>query len=66
MAKFTLVHSRTTRNPHNGLICVACYKENPNDSKEVPHRAVFFNRHAPVEIEADLIEYELDGVYKKV
>lgn len=62
--KYTLISANATRNPHNGLMVTAYYKQDPSNPLEVPQRLVVFNRWPNVEIEADVVEYKLNGVYK--
>lgn len=63
MATFTLVSEYTASNPHGGLISIGYYKQDSNNLFEKPHKAVFFNRHAPMVINADVVEVKLDGLY---
>lgn len=63
MATFTLVSEHVVNRPHAGLISTAYYKQDLNNPFEKPHKTVFFNRHAPMTINADTVEVELDGLY---
>ena len=58
--KYTLISANATRNPHNGLMVTAYYKQDPSNPVEVPQRLVVFNRWPNVEIEADTVEYKLN------
>lgn len=64
MAKFTLVSATTTRDPHRGLMTIAYYKQDPSNPLEKPQSTVIFNRWPTVTIEAEVIEYPLNGVYE--
>lgn len=64
MAKFTLIKANAVRNPHQGLVVKAYYKQEPDNPLEIPHTVVVFNCWPRVEIEADIIEYKLNGVYE--
>lgn len=62
--KYTLVKANATRNPHQGLMVKAWYKQEPDNPLEIPQPLVFFNKWPPVEMEAKVTEYKLNGVYE--
>ena len=64
MSKFYLVGGYAKRNPHTGLVCTGYYKQDPENLLEKPRKVVFFNRWPPVEMEADVVDVPLNGVYE--
>lgn len=62
--KYKLVESKETNIPHYGLKTVATYCMDCPDANLMaclfPQRVIFWHRHAPVELEADLISVKLD------
>lgn len=64
MAKFTLVAAHANRNPHQGLVVKAYYKQDPSNSFEIPYSVVVFNKWPPIEQEAEVVEHKLNGVYE--
>lgn len=62
--KYTLVAAHANRDPHRGLMVKAYYKQDPSNPFEVPQSMVVFNRWPPVEMEAEVTEYKLDGIYE--
>ena len=64
MAKFYLVCADALCIPHQGLRVKACYKQNPENLQEKPQQLVVFNRWPSVELEADVVDVPLDGVYE--
>lgn len=64
MAKFYLVCADAKRIPHTGLRVVAQYRQQPENPLEKPQRLTVFNRWPPVEMEADVVTIDLDGVYE--
>ena len=52
------------RNPHTGLVSVAYYKQDPKNVLEKPRKVVFFNSWPPLEMEADVVDVPLNGVYE--
>lgn len=64
MAKFTLVAAHATRKPHQGLMVKAYYKQNPENPLEIPYSVVVFNKWPSVEVEAEVVEHKLNGVYE--
>lgn len=64
MAKFYLVGGCTKRNPHTGLVNICYYKQDPENLLEKPRKVVMFNRWPPVEMEADVVDVPLNGVYE--
>ena len=64
MGKYTLVSATATRKPHIGLMVQAWYKQDPENVLEVPYRLTVFNSWPPTTLEAEAIEYPLNGTYK--
>lgn len=64
MAKFYLVCADAKRIPHTGLMVRAYYKQKPEDRYEKPRQLVVFNKWPSVELEADVIDVPLKGVYE--
>ena len=64
MAKFTLVAAHANRNPHQGLVVKAYYKQDPSNYLEIPYSITVFNQWPTVEVEADTVEHKLNGVYE--
>lgn len=56
--KYKLVESKETNIPHHGLKVVATYCLDCPDIN--PERVTFWHKHAPVELEADLVPVKLD------
>ena len=64
MAKFTLVSAHANRNPHQGLVVKAYYKQDPSNPFEIPYSIVVFNKWPPIEQEAEIVEHKLNGIYE--
>lgn len=64
MAKFKLVGAHAKRVPHTGLVVTCCYKQDPENPLEKPTPLTVFNCWPPVELEAELVEVPLDGIYE--
>lgn len=64
MAKFYLVCADAKRIPHQGLMVVAKYKQQPENPLEISQCWTVFNRWPPVEMEADVVTIDLNGVYE--
>lgn len=64
MSKFYLVGGYAKRNPHTGLVCTGYYKQDPENLLEKPRRITLFNRWPPVEMEAEVVDVKLNGVYE--
>lgn len=62
--KYTLVSAHASRDPHRGLMVKAYYKQDLSNPFEEPHSIVVFNRWPPIEMEAEVTEYKLDGIYE--
>lgn len=59
--KYKLLHAEEKYIPHYGLMVDAVYQMNPTESILCfPQKIRFWNRHAPVELEADLVEVKFD------
>lgn len=64
MAKFYIVGGSIKRTPHTGLVVTGYYKQNPQDIYEKPRKVTMFNSWPPVEMEADVVDVPLNGVYE--
>ena len=64
MAKYYIVGGSVKRPSHIGLIVTAYYKQDPENKFEKPERITMFNRWPPAEMEADVIDVPLNGVYE--
>ena len=64
MSKFYLVGGCVKRNPHTGLVCTGYYKQDPKNPLEKPRKITLFNRWPPVEMEAEVVDVPLNGVYE--
>ena len=62
--KYILVAANANRDPHKGLMVKAYYKRDPSNPFEVPQSIVLFNCLPPVEMEAEVTEYKLNGTYE--
>lgn len=63
-AKFTLVSAQTTRSLHQGLVVNAFYRQDPENSLELTYKITLFNRWPPIKLNADLVDYPLNGIYE--
>lgn len=61
--KYNLISAYAKRDAHKGLMVTAYYQQE-NKPLEKPFRVTVFNHWPPVELEADVNEYKLDGVYE--
>lgn len=64
MSKFYIVGGSIKRTPHTGLVVTGYYKQNPQDIYEKPRKVTMFNCWPPVEMEADVVDVPLNGVYE--
>lgn len=58
--KYKLISAKEVYVPHYGLKTTAVYKLETENVLVFPQRVTFWHRHAPVELEADLIQVKLD------
>ena len=58
--KYKLVESKEVNIPHYGLKTTAIYEMEGSPRGLFPQHVTFWHRHAPVELEADLITIKLD------
>lgn len=64
MAKFTLVCADARRIPHTGLKVTAYYKQQLDNPFEKPFKLIVYNKWPPVELEADVVEVPMGGIYE--
>ena len=62
--KYTLVAAHVSREPHRGLMVKAYYKPDLSNLLGVMYSIVVFNQWPPIEVEADVTVYKLDGIYE--
>ena len=58
--KYKLLESKEVNIPHYGLKTTAIYAMEGSPLGLFPQRVTFWHRHAPVELEADLVTVKLD------
>lgn len=64
MATFKLVGAHVKRVPHIGLVSTGYYKQDPENLLERPVSITVFNRWPTVELDGELVEVPLNGVYE--
>lgn len=58
--KYKLISATEVHIPHHGLKVTAVYKTVTENALVHTHGVTLWHRHAPVELEADLVEVKLD------